>query len=180
MFTVRLIQPQDNPAVASIIQTVLPEFGCVGAGYASGDAETLVMYEAYQAEDARYWVVEETATGAVIGGCGFSRLKGTTAEDAVCELQKLYLLPKARGHGLGRQLLAISIAEARQCGYKTMYLETVSAMQTAIGMYQRHGFQAIPQHMGNTGHAPRCNIYMALDLTATNEASQPELVTTSA
>lgn len=159
-YAFRPVTAEDNPAVANLIRTVLTEFGCVGEGFAYADPETDAMFETYQAPGSRYYVLTGHS-GQVVGGGGFSRLKGTTPEEAVCELQKLYFFSETRGRGLGRQLLEILITEARQAGYRRMYLETVPQMAGAIGLYKKAGFQPLDRHMGNTGHQVNCQIYMA-------------------
>lgn len=162
----RLVRPEDNAAIFNIVCTVLEEFGCTGAGWASGDAELKDMYRAYDKPGAQYWVVEDTDTGEVLGGGGFSQLKGTTAEEGVCELQKLYFLPKTRGLGLGKKLLSLLIQEAGRAGYRTMYLESVPQLDKAVGLYIQLGFVSICENLGNTGHQNNCSVYMTRSLEA--------------
>ena len=88
---IRKISPQDNLAVASIIRTVMPEFGAGGKGFAIHDGEVDDMYRAYSGSRAAYFVCEED--GRIIGGGGVARLEGG-AEDT-CELKKMYFLPEA-------------------------------------------------------------------------------------
>lgn len=45
-FLIRPIEARDNVAVASIIRTVMPEFGADGPGFAIHDAEVDAMYQA--------------------------------------------------------------------------------------------------------------------------------------
>lgn len=159
----RPIQPEDNPAVAEITIATLQEFGCVGPGYASSDPELQRMYETYRDAEGEYYVIVDTETQCVLGGGGFSRLKGTTPEEGVCELQKLYFLPELRGKGLARQLLPMLIERAALTGFQRMYLESVPAMTTAIRMYEKFGFKHLSQPYGNTGHSA-CPIYMMREL----------------
>ena len=61
----------------------------------------------------------------VLGGGGYIRLKGTSEDEKICEMQKLFILPEARRKGLGKELVELFLSEAAKDGYKEMYLETV-------------------------------------------------------
>lgn len=163
-YILREIQPQDNPHIRHIVKTVLAEFGCQGPGWASGDPELDDMFSTYQNRNASYQVVVDAQTGDVLGGGGFAPLKGTLDSEGICELQKLYFLPQARGLGAGKKLLSQLIEGARRSGFKTMYLESIPQLESAVALYEKLGFIKRPCHMGNTGHQQNCNVYMTLQL----------------
>ncbi|MCS6975164.1 MAG: GNAT family N-acetyltransferase [Cyclobacteriaceae bacterium] len=145
---IRLIRPEDNPAVAQIIRTVMPEFGAGGKGFAIHDAEVNDMYAAYSRPRCAYYVCEEN--GKVVGGGGIAPLEG--GDEDTCELKKMYFLPEGRGRGWGQQVLDLCLQSARQFGFRWCYLETFHTMQQAMKLYERNGFVAIPGPCGNTGH----------------------------
>ncbi len=147
-FSLRAIAAQDNAAVATIIRTVMPEFGADGPGFAIHDAEVDDMFGAYARTGAAYFVVEKG--GRVLGGGGVAPLDG--GEPGVCELRKMYFLPELRGQGAGLALIQRCLDRARELGYRTCYLETLSGMDAAQALYERVGFRRIPQSMGKTGH----------------------------
>ena len=158
-YRIREIEKSDNKQIEAVIKSTLAEYGGIGPGFASSDPETTKMFQAYQKDRSKYWVV---AHGDVIaGGAGFSQLKG--AGKKVCELQKMYFLKKIRGRGFAPKLLAMCIDEARNAGYKTMYLETLESMDKARSIYKRFGFKAIDKPLGKTGHSG-CNYWMTKDL----------------
>lgn len=157
--TLRPIRPEDDPAVAAIIRTVMPEFGASGPGFAIHDPEVDFMSRAYGGPRARYFVVERD--GRVVGGGGVGPLAG--AADDVCELRKMYFLKEARGAGMGETLLRTCIEAARSLGYRTMYLETLTGMDAAQRLYERLGFRRLTEAMGATGHHG-CNRFYAMDL----------------
>jgi putative acetyltransferase len=158
---IRRIAPGDDAAVARIIRTVMPEFGAKGPGFAIHDPEVDAMHAAYSAPDAAYFVVDDD--GVVVGGGGIARLAGTTVEEGICELRKMYFLPETRGRGLGAQLLDLCLAEAKKLGYRRCYLETLTGMDAAQHLYRKAGFTPLPGPLGCTGHFS-CDRYYARDL----------------
>ena len=60
------------------------------------------------------------------------------------ELKRMYVLPEARGRGLGRRVLAGLEAEARRLGYRALVLETGDRQEAALGLYVSAGFERIP------------------------------------
>ena len=158
--TLRPIRPEDNPQVAHIIRTVMTEYGAVGKGYSIEDPEVDAMYEAYN-NDRSLFLVLETANGLVVGCGGIAPLRGSSPD--TCELKKMYFLPEARGKGQGRKIVSILETEARKRGFRYMYLETISAMKEANGLYKRLEFQSLPGPMGNTGHTA-CGLFYGKNL----------------
>lgn len=147
-FTIRPIAATDSPAVARIIRSVMPEFGASGPGFAIHDPEVNDMASAYAQPGSAYFVVEHG--GQVRGGGGVAALAGNT--DGVCELRKMYFLPELRGLGAGAALIGRCLDAARTLGYRQCYLETLTGMDAAQRLYEKHGFRRIEGALGNTGH----------------------------
>ena len=62
----------------------------------------------------------------------------------IAEIKRLYVVPAARGAGLGRALAERAIAEVRAKGYGCLRLDTHRpSMGTAIALYRRLGFVEI-------------------------------------
>jgi putative acetyltransferase len=159
--TIRPISLDDEPAMAAVIRTVMPEFGASGPGFAIHDPEVDQMCRAYQRTGAAYFVVEDPETSEVVGGGGVAPLD--RADPDVCELRKMYFLPRVRGRGAGRRMLETCLSTARALGYRRCYIETLTGMDTAQRLYQRAGFQRIEGAMGHTGHFA-CDRYYLLTL----------------
>ena len=60
-----------------------------------------------------------------------------------CEMKRLWVAPKGRGFGLGKELVIAIIKEAERIGYKTMMLDTLPSMAFAIHLYRSEGFTDI-------------------------------------
>ena len=159
VFELRPVRPDDNPAVRDLIQTVMPEFGASGDGFAIRDKEVGEMYEAYSLPRTAYWVVSDGQR--VLGGAGVAPLQG--GDPDVCELKKMYFLPELRGKGWGRKLLRECLLRAKALGFKKCYLETLTHMTQAQGLYQSAGFRRRDRPLGNTGHFG-CDRWYELDL----------------
>lgn len=158
-FLIRAIEPRDDAAVATVIRSVMPEFGAVGDGFAINDPEVDWMCRAYRAPRSAYFVVERD--GVVHGGGGVAPLVGGDA--ATCELRKMYFLPTLRGLGAGGALMACCLDAARDFSYRRCYLETLGGMDAAMRLYERSGFRRITAALGATGHGG-CNTYYLRDL----------------
>jgi putative acetyltransferase len=75
----------------------------------------------------------------------------------------MYLIPEARGKGLGRELIQRALQFARDAGYQQVYIETMPELKKAMHIYEQFGFQYLPSSLGNTGHTG-CAIWMLLKL----------------
>jgi len=158
-FKIREIQPEDNPKIAQAIRDILIEFGVPKVGTAYADKILDTLYEAYQFKKAIYYVIEKN--GEIYGGAGIKQLDNF--EGNVCELQKMYFLPEARGCGLGSKMMEICLQKAKEYGFEQCYLETLPYMEDARKLYRKVGFKDLDAPMGDTGHYS-CNLWMLKDL----------------
>jgi len=96
------------------------------------------------------------ADGAVAGCIGFRKLDETS-----CEMKRLYIKPRFRRQGFARMLAEKIIADAREIGYKYMYLDTLPFLKEAIALYFDLGFYEIDRY----NDSPMANsVYMKKDL----------------
>ena len=156
LFDIRAIQSSDDPGMAAVIRSVMPEFGADGPGFAIHDPEVSAMSAAYADARAEYFVVIHR--GDVVGGGGVAPLAGADAQ--TCELRKMYIMPRVRGFGVGRKLIELCLTKARELGFRRMYLETLTGMDQAQKLYLKAGFKPLDAPMGETGHFG-CNRYYA-------------------
>ncbi|MFT4273211.1 MAG: GNAT family N-acetyltransferase [Pantoea sp.] len=153
---VRPITAADNPLIARVIRDVSAEFGLTAdKGYTVSDPNLDRLFELYSEANSAYWIVEHQ--GKVLGGGGVAPL-ACSAPD-ICELQKMYFLPEARGFGLARDLALRAMDYARQQGFRRCYLETTASLTRAIKLYESLGFTLIDTAMGCTGHVD-CEVRM--------------------
>ncbi len=157
---IRLIQPSDNPHIAKIIRDTLTEFGANRPGTAWADAATDTLFEVFREERSVYNIVE--SDGKIIGGGGLYPTTGLPED--TCELVKMYLVPEARGTGLGKQLIFHCLDQARELGFSNVYLETMPELSKALKLYEKLGFSYLPGPMGNSGHFS-CPIWMVMKLS---------------
>ncbi|MDI7385400.1 GNAT family N-acetyltransferase [Cronobacter dublinensis] len=152
----RRMTAADNATVARVIRQVSAEYGLTAdKGYTVADPNLDVLYTQYSKPGHAYWVVE--LDGEVVGGGGIAPL--ACSETDLCELQKMYFLPAARGRGLAKKLALQALEFARAQGYRRCYLETTAFLKEAIALYEHLGFVHISEPLGCTGHVD-CEVRM--------------------
>lgn len=150
---IREVEQRDNAAVEAIIRCCLKEYGGDHEGTAWCDPDLGRFSEIYGTPQMRYWVAEDE-TETVVGGAGYGPLPGSPG---VCQLQKMYTLPAARGTGVAHALVEKVLEEAGRY-YDLCYLETFGNMKRAQRFYEKHGFVRSAAPMGNTGHTA-CDVF---------------------
>lgn len=158
---IREIEPKDNPKIAKAIRAVLIEMGVPKVGTAYEDAALDCMYETYDKPSKAYFVVCNGED--ILGGAGISALDNYEGNNRICELQKMYFMPDARGKGIGSKMMQKCLEFAKNSGFDKCYLETMPYMDDARKLYRKVGFEAIDAPMGNTGHYS-CTVWMLKDL----------------
>lgn len=156
----RPLSPKDNKEIAQVIRKVLIEMGVPKVGTAYADPELDYLHEAYQQPRAIYYVVE--SNGKLMGGAGIAPLAGE--DPSICELQKMYFLPEARGRGWGDKMIDKCLDFAQENKFRLCYLETLPYMKAAQKLYARKGFDYITHPMGATGHTS-CNVWLTKSLS---------------
>ena len=85
-YIIREILPQDNLQIRNVIRDVFVELKLPLIGTAYADSETDIMYESYQNNREKYFIIE--SNGIIVGGGGIKPLEN--GDDNICELQKMY------------------------------------------------------------------------------------------
>jgi len=158
-FNIRRIKPSDNPIIADIIRATLKEYGANHPGTVYYDPTTDALFELFQKERSTYNIAE--LDGEIVGGGGIYPTDGLPVD--TCELVKMYLLPKARGIGLGKKMIEQCLQQAKENGFSKVYLETMNELKPALKVYERMGFVYLDGPMGNSGHFG-CPLWMLRSL----------------
>ena len=155
MVTIRDLRIEDNPALAKVVKDTLAEFGANHPNTVYYDPTTDALFEVFQTPRSKYFLAE--INNKVVGGGGIYPTDGLPPD--TCELVKMYLLPEARGLGLGRTLIEKCIEAAAENGFKKIYLETMPELKQALSVYEKFGFEFLKGPMGNSGHTG-CSLWM--------------------
>ncbi|MFE8072229.1 GNAT family N-acetyltransferase [Marinobacteraceae bacterium S3BR75-40.1] len=154
-FHIQPVQPEQDAAIAHVIEAVGQEFGAIGEGFGPSDDEVRNMSRHYRPETrSGYWVA--VMDGRVVGGGGIAPFAGSSE---VCELRKLFLLPAYRGYGLGEKLTRTCLTFAQRQGYRQCYLDTLGNMTQAIALYEKLGFERLERPMDGSIHNG-CDVWM--------------------
>lgn len=109
--------------------------------FQSFDRELETLPQMYGPPGGALFLATRSVDGEPVGCVGLRRLGPD-----VCEMKRLYVRAAARGHGLGRQLVEVLLAEARRLGYRVMRLDTLATMTEARALYASLGFKDIPPY----------------------------------
>ena len=156
---IRPINESDNKQIAVILREVLVEMDIPRIGSAFEDPEIDKMYESYQSNRSRYFIVEEN--NKILGGAGINQLKN--GDINICELQKMYFHKSLRGRGIGDKMIELCLDFAVESNYKKCYIETMPNMVNAQKLYIKKGFEYIDSPLGYTGHTA-CPVWMLKNL----------------
>jgi len=128
----------DRQAAASVVKTVLEEYGlswevnCAGCS----DQDVVEIEKYYQQTGGEFWVAE--CQGQIVGTGGYYPI---SRGDNAVEIRKMYLLPAARGQGLGRFFLNQLEQSAKSKGFHQAWVETATVLKEAVALYEKNDYQ---------------------------------------
>ena len=128
-------EPFDSPDVQALCVAQQREMRGI-----YGEADICPTREApmFVAPDGVFLVLRED-DGRAVGCGGIARFDASRGE-----VKRMYVVPEARGRGLGRRLLEELEAQARALGYTSVLLETGDRQPEALGLYTSSGYERIP------------------------------------
>jgi len=144
-FSIRRAAPEDYEVVGALtVRAYLDE------GHLPTDAEyagTLADARA-RAEQAELWVAVNDADGRVVGSVTFAAPGSDFHEIAAADEGDVRMLAvdgTARGRGIGDALMLRCVERARDLGLSALALSTQPSMRAAHRIYERMGFERVPQ-----------------------------------
>jgi putative acetyltransferase len=129
--TIRRASSADSDAARSVVRAVFDEYGFTWDehGYHADLHDVEASYVAF-------WVAE--ADGRVVGTAGLTD-RGS--------LERLYVLPEARGTGTGSALLRTVADEARRRGHARLEIWSDKRFLDAHRLYERHGARVVGERV---------------------------------
>lgn len=134
-FLIRDWERRDRTFAADVVSTVLAEYG-LGWEPTGADEDVLEVEKYYLAAGGEFWVIEQQ--NRIVGTGAYYPIK--RGEKAV-EIRKMYLLPAARGIGLGKYLLQQLESAIALRGFEQIWIETASVLAEAVKLYEASGYQ---------------------------------------
>ena len=133
MTVIRRAAAADSAAAAAVVRAVYAEYGFTWdeGGYHADLADVERSY-------AAFFVAE--SEGEIVGTAGLTE-HGS--------LERLYVLPTARGSGLGSALLAAIVGEARRRGHTRLEIWSDKLLVDAHRLYERHGARIVGERVND-------------------------------
>lgn len=111
----------------------------------------------YNPQKDRLWCAEHN--GRIIGCIGI------VGHEEKAQLRWYLIDPLYRGMGLGKRLLNYALEFAKERGYKSIYLDTTSDLEKAIGLYKKAGFVKVSEKPNNSWREGLMEIEFSMNLS---------------
>jgi predicted N-acetyltransferase YhbS len=108
----------------------------------------------------KFMSTEGLALIARIGGQPVGCVLAYPLEPTIVEMKRLFVLPSARGNGVGGALIEMLGAKMVARGYGTIRLDTAVFLTDAISLYRRMGFIEIPPYAAIPSGAAPTTLFM--------------------
>ena len=175
--TIRTLEPSDVEAYRALrLEGLRDSPEAFSSDYAENARFPLETFAQRIAAERNRWVLGAFDADALVGVAGYMREQGAKVDHRAM-VWGMYVTPRARGRGVGAELLAELIARARaQPGLEQLHLSVTAGNASARDLYARAGFVGCgiePRTMRVAGRFLD-EEHMTLDLHA--GAAQPRLV----
>lgn len=117
-------------------------------------------------KDSAFLLAARSGSGEPIG---YAKLRAGRPEPCVgganpVELERIYVSSQVIGHGVGKQLMAACLEEARADHYKTLWLGVWEHNHRAVEFYKRWGFREVGTHTFQLGSDAQVDLVLELSL----------------
>lgn len=85
-------------------------------------------------------------------------------DSSTAEMKRLFVRPEFRRTGLGMSLAKIVVDEAKELGYKTLILDSLPSMESAIQLYTTLGFKNKKEGNDTTKRIIRGAVHLSMPL----------------
>ncbi len=116
-------------------------------------------------EGGGLWVAE--VNGEVVGSIAI-----TKSNDTLAQLRWFVLDERYQGMGIGKRLMETAINFCKEQNYKSVFLWTVSILETARYLYQKYHFTLTEEKINDDQWAGRTIVEERWDLDLTKEAKK--------
>lgn len=154
---IRLATRADEPAIQNVIKTC---YDILGWGwFPEGYHEDLYNIDDFYFNKGNFFFVAEI-DGTVVGTAAIDFMPrlpdgdGTTVSEGVirvanadCSLERLYVLPEARGKGVGMALWQATIDAAREKGCQLMEIWSDKLLEEAHRLYEKRGAARVGERL---------------------------------
>jgi len=132
----------DSPDAEALIAAMVAEVDELYGGDMSGPGTPSATSADFAPPGGAFVVIY--ADGRPVAGGGVKQLA-----PALGEIKRMYVVPEARGRGLGRRLLVALEDAARARGHRIVRLDTGPGQPGARALYESAGYRAVPDYNGN-------------------------------
>jgi len=139
------IRPAEIPGDLPVVRRLLREYAeglGVDLGFQDFEAELASLPGKYAPPRGR--LVLAWHEGRAVGCVALRAI-----DDETCEMKRLYVQAGVRGQRLGRRLAQRICREARDAGYRRIFLDTLPTMASAQALYRSLGFQPVEPYVYN-------------------------------
>jgi GNAT superfamily N-acetyltransferase len=176
---IRPARAGDEPAIVEVVRTVYDEYGFTWD--AEGYHHDLYDIRGHYLDAGHGFWVAEDASGRVIGTVALHRFERLPLGEALvlvegqarvaaadCSLERLYVVPDARGSGVGHSLFSTTIEAAPREGRSRMEIWSDKRFEAAHRLYVRHGAEIVGDRIcQDPDHSPEWGL--RLDLRPSDE-----------
>jgi GNAT superfamily N-acetyltransferase len=128
-------------------------------GHQSLDRELEGLAEKYGPPKGKVLLARHKAE--ICGCVAYHRLGGE-----ICEMKRLFVPDRFRGHGYGRKLCDALIRSAKEENFKVMRLDTGNLLTEAIAMYESIGFRRCAPYQQYPEKLMPYIVFMEMPLTS--------------